>query len=380
MNPADATSESKPRESSPSIPSNTQPSKDQNSIPFPSIDLKYKMTSYSSDQKEFSLNSYSNVVKLSTGTFNDWKLRLTTVLGAQKLSKYILKDLDVPTDPTELENHETNLLRALAAIHSTIDDENFQVIRSFNCPKKAFQALCKHHDDAGGLSTAHLFSDLVTLRLNPDESLSDHLAKFRKIHNDLLSNLASTPDFKISEPFIAVILIKSLPSEYTPLVQTLLASFETLTLTRLYSLLKIEATRNSANNSSDTALSANRSKQKPRFGKKNDRPITNTNSSLKCSLSHLGHTDENCRTRRYRAFLEHEKNNPSSTSNHATSFVSASTSQSIPEANEDVSYWESVFSATISSDLQHTRPTRIGVASQDGAIWASHKGTVRHHH
>lgn len=300
MNPTDATSEPKPGESSSQIPPSvtTQPSLLKNSIPFPKIENKPSMSSNTSDHKDFSLNTYSNVVKLSTGTFNDWKLRLTTVLGAQRLSKYILKDLEKPTDPTELEDFETNSLRALAAIHSTIDDENFQVIQSCNTPRDAFTTLCKHHDDAGGLSTAHLFSDLVTLKMNPDDSLSDHIAKFRKIHNDLLSNLSSTPNFKISEPFIAVILIKSLPSDYTALVQSLLANFDTLTLARLYSLLKIEATRNNPNSTSDTALSANRPNQKYRPGKKGDRSNQH-NSTLKCSLGHPGHTDEQCRTRRY---------------------------------------------------------------------------------
>lgn len=90
--------------------------------------------------------------------------------------------------------------------------------------------LCKHHDDAGGLSTANLFSDLVTLRLSSEGDLKDHIHRFQKLHNDLLSNLSSTPNMKISEPFISMILINSLPSEYTPLVQSLLTSFETLTL------------------------------------------------------------------------------------------------------------------------------------------------------
>lgn len=409
MNPdsaTDATPDTKPAESNSTKPptETTQPSLTKNSIPFPSIEDKPKMASNTSDHKDFSLSSYSTIVKLTSSTFNDWKLRLTTVLGAQRLSKYILKDIPVPTDPTELDEHKTNSLRALAAIHSTIDDENFQVIRSCSSPRDAFKALCKHHDDAGGLSTAHLFSDLVTLKLNPDKDLSDHIAKFRKIHNDLLSNLSSTPDCKISEPFIAVILIKSLPSEYTPLVQSLLSNLETLTLARLYSLLKIEATRNAPASHGDTALSANRQRTnfKSRAGRRNDRNANNSssNSNLKCSLGHPGHTDEDFQTRKFRAFLKQEKESASSSSHLANTSVSAQLSQSLPEADEDVLYWESAFSATVSSsapiicdtgatnhmfsdssllsDLTHTRPTRIGVASQDGAIWAKHKGTVRY--
>lgn len=35
----------------------------------------------------FNMNAYASVTTLATGTFNDWKLRLTTVMGAHRLSK-----------------------------------------------------------------------------------------------------------------------------------------------------------------------------------------------------------------------------------------------------------------------------------------------------
>lgn len=361
-------------------------------------DSKSIMTSNAMDQKDsFSLNSYSNLIKLSSGTFDDWKLRLTTALGAQRLSKYILKDLTEPTEPNDLEIFETNSLRALAAIHATIDDENFQVIRSCSSPRDTFTTLCKHHDDAGGLSTAHLFSDLVTLKMNSDDNLSEHIARFRKLHNNLLSNLSSTPDCSISEPFVAIILIKSLPSDFTPLVQSLLANFETLTLSRLYSLLKIEATR-SFSSTQDSALSASKSQHSKKNSGKKKSPDQQKTSHLKCSLGHPGHTDENCRTRKWKAFLEFEKSSKSNSANQAQTSDSAQLSQTISEADEDMSYWESAFSATtlcvpiigdtgapshmfsdlsLLSNLKSCRPTRIGVASKDGEIWARHQRSVR---
>lgn len=119
----------------------------------------------------FSMNAYSSVTTLESGTFNDWKLRLTTVMGAHRLSKYFLRDVKVPQDEKALDDHETNLMRELAAIHATIDKENFEVVRHFSNPREAFIKLCKHHDDAGGLSTANLFSDLVTLRLSSEGDL-----------------------------------------------------------------------------------------------------------------------------------------------------------------------------------------------------------------
>lgn len=350
----------------------------------------------STDIKDYSMNSYSGITKLTSSTFNDWKLRLTTVLGAQRLSKYILRDIIPPTDDKLLDDHETFSMKALAAIHATIDAENFEVIRSTTCPRKAYQMLCKHHDDTGGLSTANLFSELVTMRLGSDGCLKDHLHQFRKVHNDLISNISSSPNLSISEPFVAIILINSLPSEFTPLVQSLLTNFDSLNLTRLYSLLQMEATRTST--SSDSALSA--VKHKPQVKKKDSSMPSN---GLVCSLGHPGHNDENCRVRRWRAFKEYEKTEKAKSSSRSKE-VAKITSDSLGNSNNEEShpsYWESAFSATIShalpsspllgdtgasshmfkdkhiiEDIESIKPTMIGVASKEGAIWASERGSV----
>lgn len=135
-------------------------------------------TNTSENSSSFGMNAYNSVTKLETGTFNDWKLRLTTVLGAHQLSNYILRDVPMPTDEKDLDDHETNNMQALAAIHATIDAENFEVVRNCTGPREAYLKLCKHHDDAGGLSTANLFSDLVTPRMSTDGDLKDHVHHF----------------------------------------------------------------------------------------------------------------------------------------------------------------------------------------------------------
>lgn len=72
--------------------------------------------------------------------------------------------------------------------------------------------------------------------------------------------MTSSPRLSISEPFVAIILINSLPSEYPPLVQSLLSKFDSLNSTQLYSLLQMEAVRTSSSGSSNTALSAVKNK------------------------------------------------------------------------------------------------------------------------
>lgn len=363
-------------------------------------------TNANENSSSFGMSAYNSVTKLEKGTFNDWKLRLTTVLGAHRLSKFILRYVPVPVDEKELDDYETNSMRTLAAIHATIDGENFEAIRNCTGPREAYLKLCKHHDDAGGLSTANLFSDLVTLRMASDGDLKDHVHQFRKIHNDLLSNLSSTPDIKISEPFVAIILINSLPSDFTPLVQSLLTNFETLTLPRLYSLLNIEATRSSGGAKADTALSVSRFNggRKPKKKEYNHQQPPNKDT-IYCSLVHAGHNDDQCRTKRWREFKEYQSSmkgkSSSETSKEKTDNVAQMTRVDAIHPDDsgevDVSYYDTAFSAFQSKlpnvfdtgatshmfgereafdSLSMSEPSQIAVASKGGEIWAKARGSV----
>lgn len=64
----------------------------------------------------FSLNAYASVTKLESGAFNDWKLCLTTVMGAHRLSKYILCEADPPIELNALDDHETNMMRLFEVV------------------------------------------------------------------------------------------------------------------------------------------------------------------------------------------------------------------------------------------------------------------------
>lgn len=210
--------------------------------------------------------------------------------------------------------------------------------------------LCKHHDDAGGLSTANLFSDLVTLRLSSEGDLKDHIHRFRKLHNDLLSNLSSTPNMKISEPFISMILINSLPSEYTPLVQSLLTSFETLTLARLYSLLNIDATRTSSVNKAETALSVNRSHAGKKFKKKDSSTYVINKDTVVCSLGHPRHTNECCMTKQWKDFKAYQelmkaKPEASTKNSDAAQLTRDNLNDITVEPDADISYYNTSLSA-----------------------------------
>lgn len=208
-----------------------------------------------------------------------------------KLRSFILTDLDTPTDGLLLDEHITKDCAALNAIHSTIDEENMEIITSSSSAREAYLALCQHHGDSGGMTTATMFFELVTMKLTPGGSVADHVHKFRTLHNRFKANTKSLKNITISDHYIAILLLKSLPSDYNSLVQTTLTSnFENISLAHIYMLLSMETMRIESN-SDNVAMSA-QSPNQQRF--KHPKPQKETPV---CSLGHPGHTDDRCYTR-----------------------------------------------------------------------------------
>lgn len=229
----------------------------------------------SSDIKIPGFNPFSNLTILKKGTFHEWKAKIITALSAARLGSFVLTDQSPPTDPVKLEEHTVRNFQALSIIQTTVDSEHFQLVANAQTARAAYLSILAQYDDSGGLSTAMIFSDLVSLRLEDDGELSSHIHRFRTLHNELTSNMIGTPDLKISEAFVAILLLKSLPPKYSAIVQTTLASFETIKLARIYPILAMEANRSTSTPlPSDTALAASssssHSKPPPRKPKDKD--------------------------------------------------------------------------------------------------------------
>lgn len=144
-----------------------------------------------------------------------------------------------------------------------------------------------------------------------------------------------TPELKISEAFVAILLLKSLPNKYSAIGQTTLASFETIKLSRIYTILSMESNR-SSNPSlvSDTALAASSSsaQSKPNTHRK----TREINRDIKCSMGHFGHTNEQCKIRRFREMEKDLAELKKERSAKPKQAKSAST-------NNTSDYWESAF-------------------------------------
>lgn len=346
-----------------------------------SISQSFSITMSHTDSQSSSQqsNNWSNIPKLTSSTFFDWKRRLETTLGARRLSSHILKETIIPTDPKSKADHIVDDLRALEAIQFSCDADNFNVISECTTARAAYLALCKYHDDSGGVTTANLFSELASTRLSSAGELKEHLQRFRNTHTELKGNLCNTPNLTISDPFIAILLLKSLPSEFNLLVQTSLANFETLTLDRIYTLLNMEAKRlTGSSNDSDTALAT--ITNRPSFkGKKKDQ--------VKCSLGHLGHTDEKCRIRiqnelnECKQLLEQQKISSEvaktaevSPSYYDQAFISSTPSQTIEVYNTGATCHMSSYEDKFTNQ-RSIEPRRIGVAAKGVDIWATKIGS-----
>lgn len=255
-----------------------------NPSPTPPATAVSSTTSYST------IPSYTSVTQLSIGTFFIWRLRLTTLLGVLKLCRYIKTEVQIPTDPLLLDDHMAKECQALNAIHSTIDDKNMQVITTSDTAYKVYQALCLHHCDLGGITTAQMFYEMVNLRLVPGGSVSEHVLRFRTLHNRFSSSIKLMPGINISEHFIAILLLMSLPPTYHSLVQTTLAtSFEKISLSRVYQLLQAEISRmeSSATTTNSAMIASNRSAPKEGKEKKDSMSAKRaTRNQRVCSLGH----------------------------------------------------------------------------------------------
>lgn len=212
-------------------------------------------------------NNWLNIAKLTSSSFFDWKRRLEMTLGARHLSTHILEEYTLPTESKAKADYIVNDLRALKSIQFSCDPDNFNVISECMTARRAYLALCKYNDDSGGVTTANLLLELANSILTSASELKDHLLQFRNTHTELKGNLRNTPNLRISDPFIAILLLKSLPTEFNSLVQTSLVNLENLTLDSVYALLNMEAKRlTGQSNESEAALAttSTRSAAKPK--------------------------------------------------------------------------------------------------------------------
>lgn len=311
----------------------------------------------------------------------------------------ILSDLEPPTHASLLDDRTTKDCAALNAIHSTIDEENMEIVTSSTPAREAYLALCEHHSDSGGMTTATMFFELFTMKLIPGGLVAKHVHNFRTLHNRFKANTRSMKNITISDHYIAILLLKSLPMEYNSLVQTTLTSnFENISLSHIYMLLSIQTMR--IESTSENVAMAAQTIQKP----KNSKPPKQTPT---CSLGYSGHTDEKCYTRirkegRELANKYQEMIKKNGETAQLTTIKSSQATSAQPNSTLDTpiapSYYDEAYSVgqqnlslvtldtactshmfgskIIVGNLHQTPPSPIQVASKTGCIYARQRGSA----
>lgn len=303
----------------------------------------------------------------------------------------------MPTDPTLLEAHLTSDFQALNAIHATIDDENLQIISSCTTAYNAYQALCREHGDLGGISTATLFFELVNLRVMGDITIKEHIHQFQTIHNKLKGTIKNNKALMISDHFIAILLLFSLPSEYSPLVQTTLTTtaFDQIDLNNLYMLILVshKVDPSTSSNSALLTVSDRGSDKSKQRGKKVHQPTGQSSSDpIKCSRGHVGHTDEKCRVQINKAKdkaindltarlekLEKPRSDTArmeTTSFYDEAFTTGPTNLSV--ITLDAGATSHMFgNPDLLQAITDITPSKINVAAKDSPIYAIGRGSSR---
>lgn len=200
----------------------------------------------------------------------------------------------------------------------------------------------------------------------------------------------------ISDYYIVILLLKSLPSEYNSLVQnTLTSNFGNISLSHIYMLLSMETM--CIESSLENSAMSSQNSQKPR------RPKPAKEVQV-CSLGHPGHPDERCYTwirreerdlaRKYREMMKKK----GETAQLASIQAHESSSQATANLPVTPSYYDEAYAVgkqhlwlvtldtactshifgcrNFFNHLWQTSTSFIKVASKAGAISAHQKGSV----
>lgn len=131
-----------------------------------------------SNSKIPGFNPFSNLTIPKKGTFHKWKANIVTALNTAQLGPFVLTDQPLPTDPSKQEEYILKDYQALSIIQKTVDSKHFQLVANAQNTWSAFLSILAQYDNSGGLSTAMIFSDIVSLKLDDGGNLSEHLHCF----------------------------------------------------------------------------------------------------------------------------------------------------------------------------------------------------------
>lgn len=191
----------------------------------------------------FNISALKEITKLSNGNLVAWKQGPKVHLRMNGLYSFIISSQPRPLSFPDCDYFDMRQAAVLHAIKSTIDNANCLTIESMDDPKLAYNPLITQHGADNGFTAASTLTELFSITYNPSMSMTDYLAKVQDLQGRVCDITAGDPKQKILDKLFAVVLVNSLPwAKYGTVVQQLLASIKTLTMSQVSARVRLEAT------------------------------------------------------------------------------------------------------------------------------------------
>lgn len=186
------------------------------------------------------------IPKLNDTNCVDWNLGLKTYLKGRRLWKHVSRDVQLSTEdaeePEKIEALESERASVLEVIRATVSPTRLPVIRGIEDPKLANEKLLDQVSQDDGLEVAALIAQVATIRYTGNEPVSTFLDGISDLHTRLSEATAQNPDLRISNKFLAVLLLMSFPSEsYVTIRDHLFGDLKSLTTSKVISRIKTKS-------------------------------------------------------------------------------------------------------------------------------------------
>jgi hypothetical protein len=165
---------------------------------------------------------------LNSSNFSEWKGRISDALMEKYLWEYVNGECTKPTAarpeaPTDQEQKTITDWRrkdnaAAAFIRRHVEQEQLHHVSEGSGAHATWTALCKAHEKQTMQAIALIVHRIVTAQYVENTKMEDHINVLRTNNKKLV---AQNTTVHFSDPLLALLLLKSLPPSFTPVVQTL---------------------------------------------------------------------------------------------------------------------------------------------------------------
>ena len=158
------------------------------------------------------------VEKLTSENYLHWKFNMKMYLMSQDLWEIVEGTERLPGGANQLQQQKFKKRgnQALASISLSVSNSVQLYVRKCKTAKEAWDALANHFEEKTLCRKVFLHRKLYSLRMSGETSMVDHVNSVRDIADQL-----ETLDDAVSEKYLVMILLSSVPDDYNNLLTTL---------------------------------------------------------------------------------------------------------------------------------------------------------------